>query len=224
MPAWTRALLPALLAATIGNAQTTAPPVDPTLQGAALFAATCAACHGEKGQGNEMLKAPSIAAQPAWHVLNQLAHFREKRRGTDPADPQGMLMAAVASALNPKQARSVAAHIESLPRAQPQPVASDEAGLREGRWLYETRCMECHRFNGSGELAFASPPLIGLQGWYLEAQLEKFRTGTRGAADGDELGAKMRLAASFIENEKQLRDLVAYILTLNPPPESDPFQ
>lgn len=223
MPAWTRALLPILLAATLGHAQTVAPPVvDPSLQGAALFAATCAVCHGEKGQGNDLLKAPAIAAQPAWHVLNQLRHFRAKRRGADPADAQGALMAAVASLLSPKQMRSVAAHIESLPRAQPQQMA--EADLKEGRWLYETRCMECHRFNGAGELVFASPPLIGLQGWYLEAQLQKFRDGTRGAAEGDEFGAKMRLAASFIENDRQLRDLVAYILTLNPPPESDPFQ
>lgn len=201
-----------------------APAVDPALQGAALFAATCAACHGPQGQGNDELRAPATAALPAWYVLNQLASFRANRRGTDLSEPQAVAMAAIASLLSKEQMESVALHIESLPRAVPKRTDYKDADLREGQWLFEFRCMECHRFNGTGEMVFASPPLIGLQGWYLESQLQKFRAGDRGAAAGDVNGAKMVLASRFIESDKQLRDLVAFILTLNPPAESNPFE
>jgi cytochrome c553 len=83
--------------------------------------------------------------------------------------------------------------------------------------------MECHRYNASGELAFGSPPLYGLQSWYLTAQLTKFKTGHRGTVKGDVNGAKMVFTSSFIENDQMLKDLVGYILSLNPIPENDPF-
>ncbi len=207
-----------------GEAAAPVPTVNPKLQGADLFTATCAACHGPQGQGNDELRAPSIAALPAWYVTNQLDHFRAQRRGTDAADAQGLMMAAIAKALSPQQVQGVARHLETLPRAAPKAPPDAKANLAEGRWLYETRCMECHRYNGSGELVFASPPLIGLQGWYLQAQLEKYRQGLRGAAPGDVNGAKMVLATSHIESDAQLRDVVAFILTLNQPPESNPFE
>lgn len=87
--------------------------------------------------------------------------------------------------------------------------------------------MECHRYNASGELAFGSPPLIGRQDWYLKAQIEKFKNGMRGTVKGDENGAKMVRSSQFIEDEQSLKDVVAYIMTLNTDPVmrgiSDPF-
>lgn len=219
----------ALSSLALGSEPVVAPPptvtsIDPALQGAELFNQTCAVCHGAKGEGNTQLRSPSIAHQPAYYVLNQLRSFRESRRGTDPADPQGLMMAAIAKALQPGQLDSIAKHIETLPLQPPAERAVDGADLKEGQWLFEMRCMECHRFNGSGELAFGSPPLYGLQGWYLEAQLKNFKSGKRGAAKGDVSGAKMVFTSSFIENEQMLKDLVGYILSLNPPLENDPFQ
>jgi len=199
------------------------PAIDPTLDGGVLFKNTCALCHGEKGEGKEELRSPSIAHQPAYYILNQLKSFRENHRGTDPADPQGIMMSAIAKALQPAQLEAVAKHVESLPLVVPKVLEIAGANLKEGQWLFEMRCMECHRFNASGELAFGSPPLVGLQGWYLTAQLEKFKSGKRGAAKGDINGAKMVFTSSFIENEQMLKDLVAYILSLNPSAGSDPF-
>lgn len=89
--------------------------------------------------------------------------------------------------------------------------------------------MECHRYNASGELAFGSPPLIGKQDWYLSAQLLKFKSGKRGAAKSDVNGAKMVLSSQVIQDEETLRDITAYIITLNDAyvasqqPLSDPF-
>jgi cytochrome c553 len=196
---------------------------SPDLRGAELFEKTCAVCHGLKGEGKDELRTPSIAHQPAYYVLNQLRSFSEGRRGTDPADPQGVMMAAIAKSLSPDQIRSVASHIEAMPLVVPSLLTVEGADLKEGQWLFEMRCMECHRFNGSGELAFGSPPLYGLQGWYLTAQLTKFKSGHRGAAKGDVNGAKMVFTSSFIENDQMLKDIVGYILSLNPKPVSDPF-
>lgn len=212
------------LAAASEPAAAPAVPFSPDLMGAKLFEQTCAVCHGLKGEGKEELRAPSIAHQPAYYVLNQLASFKEDRRGTDPADPQGIMMAAIAKSLQPEQVQSVAKHIESMPLVVPKTRTVEGADLKEGQWLFEMRCMECHRFNGSGELAFGSPPLYGLQGWYLTTQLTHFKTGRRGAKKGDVNGAKMVFTSSFIENEQMLKDIVGYILSLNPEPEDDPFK
>ena len=196
----------------------------PDLMGAQLFAQACAVCHGPKGEGNVELSSPSIARQPAYYVRQQLRNFRENRRGTDPTDAQGVTMAAIAKLLQPDQIESVARHIETMPRVSPDPLTVEGADLKEGRWLYEMRCMECHRFNASGELAFGSPPLLGLQGWYLISQMQKFKNGQRGTAAGDVNGAKMVFAAGFIENDQVLRDIVGYILSLNPAPASGHFE
>lgn len=196
---------------------------NPNLMGAGLFAQTCAVCHGPKGEGNNDLLTPSIAHQPAYYVLNQLTNFRENRRGTDPSDPQGVMMATIAKSLQPSQLESIAQHIESMPLVSPKTLTLEDSDVKEGKYLFEMRCMECHRYNGSGELAFGSPPLYGLQGWYLTAQLTKFKSGHRGTAQGDVNGAKMVFTSSFIENDQMLKDLVGYILTLNPVSESDPF-
>jgi cytochrome c553 len=216
-------LLHATLATAVEPAPVPTVSFSPDLMGAKLFEQTCAVCHGLKGEGKEELRTPSIAHQPAYYVLNQLASFKKGRRGTDPADPQGITMAAIAKALSPEQVQSVALHIESMPLVVPALLTVEGADLKEGRWLFEMRCMECHRFNGSGELTFGSPPLYGLQGWYLTAQLTKFKSGHRGAVKGDVNGAKMVFTSSFIENEQMLKDIVGYILTLNPAPEKDPF-
>ena len=98
------------------------------------------------------------------------------------------------------------------------------ADISEGKWLFEERCMECHRYNASGEMAFGSPPLVGRQGWYLVAQLTKFKKLHRGAAKGDEKGAKMvQMASLFISDEQAIKNVVGYILTLNPTPEPTPL-
>ena len=51
-------------------------------------------------------------------------------------------------------------------------------------------------------------------------QLKKFKNLHRGAAKGDEKGAKMvQMATLFIEDEQEMKNVVGYILTLNPPSE-----
>lgn len=188
-------------------------------EGPQLFQNVCAQCHGPKGEGKDELKAPSIAALPAWYVSTQLANFHEGKRGQDgAADPQGAMMAAIAKALSETQIQALAAHVESLQEVIPSVLTLEGADVQMGHELFYERCMECHRYNASGEVVFGSPPLTGRQGWYLLAQLKKFKGLHRGAAKGDEKGAKMvEMATKFIEDEQTMKNLVGYILTLNKP-------
>jgi cytochrome c553 len=189
----------------------------------ALFQKVCAQCHGEKGQGKTELKTPSIANEPAWYVTTQLTNFHDGRRGNDASvDPQGAMMAAIAKSLSAEQIQSIARHVEKLPLVVPEEREIPGADVRRGQELFYERCMECHRYNASGEMAFGSPPLVGRQGWYLLDQLRKFKNLHRGAAKGDEKGAKMvQMATLFIEDEQAMKNVVGYILTLNPAPAKE---
>jgi cytochrome c553 len=87
--------------------------------------------------------------------------------------------------------------------------------------------MECHRYNAEGELFFGSPPLVGLQDWYLAAQIRKYQSGIRGVHPKDVNGQKMVFSSGFVESEQMLNSLVAYLLELQKPTAlpaaDDPF-
>lgn len=227
---------PALLLTCLGmvvvafsDEKVPAPPPMVTAEmkdGKVIFQNVCAACHGVEGEGKAELKSPAIAGLPDWYARHQIASFREGRRGHEAKDAQAYLMAAIAKSLSEAQARAVIDHTSKMKPVTPAAIVKD-ANLEEGRLAFQERCMECHRYNATGEIAFGSPPLIGQQAWYLTEQLHQFKDGRRGAVKGDVNGAKMILSASFIEDERMLRDIVAYILTLNPPPaakEDNPFE
>jgi cytochrome c553 len=184
--------------------------------GAIIFQNVCMACHGAKGEGKEELKAPSIAALPTWYTIAQIKNFTEGRRGAH--DPYGALMTAIAKTLSTEQIQAVTSYVESLPLVVPAKLVIEGANVQEGQQLYYERCMECHRYNASGEIAFGSPPLIGLQGWYMVDQLKKYKQGHRGATKGDVNGAKMLQLMTGVETEQTMKDLAGYILTLNPAP------
>jgi cytochrome c oxidase subunit 2 len=54
-------------------------PGDPKA-GEALYA-TCAACHGDSGAGNQDLSAPRIAGVDDWYLATELRKFRSAVRG-----------------------------------------------------------------------------------------------------------------------------------------------
>ncbi len=181
-----------------------------------IFQNLCATCHGLKGEGKAEVKSPSIASLPAWYVQRQLENFQQDRRGTHPHDVEGQMMRAIASTLTAEQTRAIAKWVEGLPRVEPAlTIKTDSA---RGKELYADRCMECHRYNGEGELVFGSAPLVGLQDWYLASQLRKFRNGQRGAAKDDAYGQKMVQAASLIEDENMLLSVVAWLIELQKKP------
>jgi len=82
-----------------------------------------------------------------------------------------------------------------------------------GKSIY-TSCTACHGENGEGLQTSNSPRLAGLKTWYLTNQLEKFRSGLRGENPEDIYGAQMASIAKSLPDEQSLKDVVAYIGTL----------
>jgi cytochrome c oxidase subunit 2 len=83
-------------------------------RGKTLYA-TCGACHGVNGEGQEALNAPKLAGQESWYLIRQLQNFKNGVRGTNPRDVYGMQMMPMAQTLVDDQAmEDVAAYIETL--------------------------------------------------------------------------------------------------------------
>ncbi|MCM8532150.1 MAG: cytochrome c [Lentisphaeraceae bacterium] len=85
-------------------------------KGKALYV-TCIACHGDKGQGNNLpaILAPPVNNLPDWYIVSQLKKFKGKLRGAHPKDLNGMKMAPMAMLLPNDQAMiDVAEYIKSL--------------------------------------------------------------------------------------------------------------
>lgn len=63
---------------------------EPTVTGDAAKGqaayAVCAACHGQKAEGNEALGGPALAGLNDWYLVRQLKNFKEGRRAYDPRD------------------------------------------------------------------------------------------------------------------------------------------
>jgi cytochrome c oxidase subunit 2 len=60
---------------------------------------TCAACHGDDGQGNEALGGPALTNVNDWYLITQLRNFKNGSRGAHPDDTYGNQMRAAAQIL-----------------------------------------------------------------------------------------------------------------------------
>ncbi|MDF1824428.1 MAG: c-type cytochrome [Verrucomicrobiales bacterium] len=176
---------------------------------AGAFARVCVACHGEQGQGNELLKSPSIAGMPSWYIEEQFRKFREGERGAHTDDAPGQQMRAIALTLTDEQISEAAEAVSKLPVILTE-APGPGAEVEKGRYLFANECMECHRYNGKGEVVFKSAQLISLNRSYLRRQLENFHERKRGAAGTDTYGNKMvDVTARLSDDEMDL--LVDYI-------------
>jgi cytochrome c oxidase subunit 2 len=97
----------------------TAPPAPATVHGDVAAGqklyATCAACHGPQGQGNEQLNAPRLAGQQDWYLVRQLQNYKSGIRGSQPKDTFGTQMKPMAGMLaNDLAINDVVAYIDTL--------------------------------------------------------------------------------------------------------------
>lgn len=67
---------------------------------------TCAACHGDEGQGNEALGGPALTNVNDWYLVTQLRNFKNGSRGAHPDDAYGNQMRAAAQILADDEAIS----------------------------------------------------------------------------------------------------------------------
>jgi cytochrome c553 len=187
----------------------------------------CATCHGDQGFGRRDVHAPAIAGLPDWYIKRQLEKFQTNVRGAHPDDVEGHLMRPMARALPPKEIEGMAAYISSMPKKPQESLKTAFAhefggDAEKGKALYAT-CMACHGMNGEGNPALKAPSQFGMEGWYMLSQLKKFKAGIRGNNTADIEAMTMKPIVATLADEKAMKDVVAYILTLSgqaatPPP------
>jgi len=179
----------------------------------------CVVCHGVELMGNQAVDAPRLAGLPRWYLERQMEAFRRGWRGRHPDDVNGTEMRPQATVLDDQELGRAVAFAASVPAGHgPEPTVTGD--VRRGESLYQP-CAVCHGALGQGNEAMRSPPLAGQSDWYLVTQLENFRAGIRGAAEGDTQGALMRASAATLTDDAAVTDVVAYINTLSKPAEGD---
>ena len=78
------------------------------------------------------------------------------------------------------------------------------------------RCVNCHGADGQGMKAGALlvPSIAGVDAWYLENQLNKFRNDLRGAHPDDTKGLMMRAMSRSLNSDAEIKAVTAYIAGL----------
>lgn len=173
----------------------------------------CSQCHGERGEGNEDFLAPAIARLDAWYVHAQLDKFRKGLRGTHHQDTGGLRMYPMSLTLR-KDAdiEDLAAYVSSMPPVEPERVLED-GNAEQGAQYYQL-CATCHGPDGKGNQQLDAPPLANGSDWYLASSLAKFKAGIRGGDPRNNTAVIMRGMANSLPDEQAIRDVVAYIMTL----------
>lgn len=172
----------------------------------------CASCHGQQGEGNAALNAPSLAGLPDWYVERQLRYYQQGIRGTHEQDTYGQQMAPMSNTLADDAAvRDVAVYIAGL---TPTRAADTLGGDPQKGAVHYTTCGACHGAEAQGNYALQAPRLAGQEDWYLKRQLENFRSGIRGSHKADSYGHQMVLMARSLQDEQSVNDLLAYLNSL----------
>ncbi len=98
-----------------------------------------------------------------------------------------------------------------------------EANAAAGGAQYAV-CAACHGPQGQGLQAMNAPKLTSLGGWYIEAQLDNFKAGVRGAHEEDTYGRQMAPMARTLATPQAVGDVVAYIASLPDTPAAQTVQ
>ena len=190
------------------------PAPDGMPRGKELFA-SCASCHGENGSGNPEFLAPQIAGLSQKYVLTQISNFQKNYRGVHPDDLAGQRMNPMARHVKTEaDLKSVAEYVSKLSAPKPSPSEKFGGDPVKGKTSFAS-CAACHGANAEGKPEMNAPALNNTHDWYLLSQLKKFDKGIRGYTDKDVNGQIMIASVKVLQsNEDNMRDVVAYIMTL----------
>ncbi len=94
-------------------------------------------------------------------------------------------------------------------------AAAQEGDAQKGKTHFMI-CQSCHGEKAQGTPAQGAPRLAGQHPEYLRRQLFNFRAGLRGTHENDQYGQLMSNFAKGLPDEQAVRDVVAYIETLQP--------
>ena len=162
----------------------------------------------------QLFLAPAIAGLDEWYVQSQLVLFRSGDRGTNYRDVGGLRMHPMSRWLqDDEDVKAVSVYVASLPKLNPAPMVTG-GSVATGKTLYAT-CAACHGAEGEGDQAKNSPPLAHMSDWYLVSALEKYKEGIRGSNPKNTNAVLMRGMANILTSDQAIKDVVAYITTLN---------
>jgi cytochrome c553 len=170
----------------------------------------CGACHGSLAQGEQRLGAPSLVGQQDAYLLRQLRNFRTGLRGGKGDDQARQMRLILDTVSNESDWKAVIAYLVSLPIQHPQP--SLRGDIKAGRQIY-TSCSACHGSSAEGNEALDAPSLRSLPDWYIVDELQKYRTGARGASPDDAPGIRMRAVAATLRSDEDIRAVASFIVS-----------
>ena len=182
---------------------------------------TCAACHGEFGQGGKRGEYPRIAGQRAGYIMDQLKSFRARTRVNIPMFPYTQ-----ERELPDEDIRDVAEYLASIELPTKMPTFKGDEGaltrlnmvekvmivpraegdVENGKAVFQKNCATCHAKTGMGRGKF--PMLVGQYTNYLKRQIDLYLKGDRPHDDEGTTGVLNTL------KEKDLQDILAYLTTL----------
>lgn len=224
--------------------------VTPRLErGGALYAAYCAACHGEDGSGRRNLASPSeVDSTPLPSSLKSWVRkggrsdkaLREVILGGGTAVHKSGYMPAWGHTLTGEQVEDLVAYIRQLEQGQASPslleVEPLEDELRVGQALYAIRCLPCHGVDGNGD-GFLLDSLVDPQSEEGEPiQMPDFSSysSVRGKTDAyiqaviapgiNHSGLKLGASQGWWNRKLTLAETRALILYLRSLPEPEPAQ
>jgi len=89
------------------------------------------------------------------------------------------------------------------------------SGFADGKASYAI-CITCHGPNGEGNAALNSPAIAGQEIWYLESQLNNFKSGLRGKHKDDLFGMQMGPMAMTLATDEAVSEVSAYVTAMAP--------
>jgi cytochrome c553 len=183
---------------------------------------TCAACHGEFGQGGKKGEYPRIAGQQTRHIEGQLRNFRARTRLNIPMFPYTQ-----ERELSDEDIKDIAAYLSGIQLSNKMPtytgkedaltmlqmadkamiIPRSEGDLAHGKAVFQDQCSNCHGTTGRGR--GMSPMLVGQYTAYLKRQSELFRKGDRPHDDEEKVGGVLNEL-----QDKDIQDVLAYLTSI----------
>ena len=93
------------------------------------------------------------------------------------------------------------------------PTASLAEGNARGEVLFDL-CKQCHGPDGGGMQLSLAPAIAGLDQWYVESQLQKFREGVRGMHHKDLGGLRMYPMSLWLQKDEDLKSVAEYVSSM----------
>ena len=187
---------------------------------------TCAACHGEYGEGTIDGEYPRLAGLPRNYLEKQLRDFKSRARLNIP-----MLPYATERELPEEDLQAVAAYLESIKlptklepldeenfnayeRLQKSKqvinIAKLDGDIEAGKKFYDKECANCHAKDGYGKIDKLVPPMTGQHSEYLRRQIQRYRDAER-LHDEDPGDREIFLQMT----DKEVHDMLSYLSILD---------